>query len=104
MMTETTAGVPFLIHPPHPGGPEPTSGQLPFFILITVIESLAFAENHRGRALAVYLGTAWFLVNWVPHTALHIYIGENMGALLRILAAAAMAVGFAPLLLQKQRA
>ncbi len=31
-----------VIWPPAPGGPEPTAGQLPFFILLAVFETLTF--------------------------------------------------------------
>jgi hypothetical protein len=31
-----------VIWPPAPGGPEPSTGQLPFFILLAVFEALTF--------------------------------------------------------------
>ncbi len=38
----------------------------------------------KGRALAMYLGTAWLLVNWWLHDGLHMVSGMNPGALVSI--------------------
>src|SRR5215207_8090427 len=44
-----------VIWPPAPGGPEPSAGQLPFFILLAVFEALTFG-----------LGVSFLLFGFVP--------------------------------------
>jgi hypothetical protein len=90
-----------VIWPPDPGNPEPSAGQLPFFILLSVFEAVAFglgisflmfgfpallrlARGSRLRAWAMYLSIGWLMVSWWPHTNLHINNGENMQGLLYI--------------------
>ena len=89
------------IWPPAPGGPEPTAGQLPFFILLAVFEALTFglgvsfllfgfAPLKRAvggsvwRTWAIYLSVGWFLVSWWPHDNLHIHNGDDLQGLLYI--------------------
>ena len=77
-----------VIWPPAPGSPEPSAGQLPFFIFLSVFEAVAFglgisfllfgfpallrlARGSRLRAWAMYLSVGWFLVSWWPHDNLH---------------------------------
>jgi hypothetical protein len=65
-----------VIWPPDPGSPEPSAGQLPYFILLSVFEALAFglgisfllfgfpallrlARGSRLRAWAMYLSVGW---------------------------------------------
>lgn len=77
------------IWPPHDGGAEPTSVQLPLLVIVSVVEALAFGagiafllfgrpllENApgatKGWATAAYVAIAWGLVSWVPHTSMHI--------------------------------
>jgi hypothetical protein len=89
-----------VIWPPAPGGPEPSAGQFPFFILLAVFEALTFglgisfllfgfaplqrAVGATWRAWAIYLSVSWFLVSWWPHDNLHIHNGEDLQGLLYI--------------------
>jgi hypothetical protein len=89
-----------VIWPPAPGGPEPSAGQFPFFILLAVFEALTFglgisfllfgfaplrrAVGATWRAWAIYLNVGWFLVSWWPHDNLHIHNGEDLQGLLYI--------------------
>ena len=89
-----------VIWPPAPGGPEPSAGQFPFFILLAVFEALTFglgisfllfgfaplqrAVGATWRAWAIYLSVGWFLVSWWPHDNLHIHNGEDLQGLLYI--------------------
>jgi hypothetical protein len=87
-----------VIWPPAAGGPEPSAGQLPFFIVLFAIEALAFglgisflafglplvhkaASGSRLRAWAMYLSIGWLLVSWWPHDNLHIHTGSLQGLL-----------------------
>ncbi len=73
---------------PPPPGPGPSSGQAPFFVVISALDSLllgagvafvAFGWNvvrrvapaSRGRAVAIYVTLAWLMVSWYPHIGLH---------------------------------
>lgn len=90
-----------VIWPPDPMGPEPTAGQLPFYIALSVFEAVTFglgisfllfgfAPLRRAlggpglKAWATYLSIGWFLISWWPHDNLHIHIGMDMQALLYI--------------------
>lgn len=90
-----------MIWPPSPMVPEPTSAQLPFFILLSVFESVAFGlgvsflifgwpyvkkVTGKSKTLTwlVYLSIAWYLVNWWPHDNLHIHNGMDLQGLLYI--------------------
>jgi hypothetical protein len=89
-----------VIWPPAPGGPEPSVGQFPFFILLSVFEALTFglgisfllfgfaplrrAVGATWRAWAIYLSVGWFLVSWWPHDNLHIHNGDDLQGLLYI--------------------
>jgi hypothetical protein len=90
-----------VIWPPAPGGPEPTAGQLPFFILLAVFEALTFGlgvsfllfgfaplkravGGSAWRTWAIYLSVGWFLVSWWPHDNLHIHNGDDLQGLLYI--------------------
>lgn len=90
-----------VIWPPAPGGPEPTAGQLPFFIFLAFFEALTFglgisfllfgfAPLRRAvggsawRTWAIYLSVGWFLVSWWPHDNLHIHNGSDLQGLLYI--------------------
>lgn len=81
-----------MIWPPA-DGPEPEGAVLGLLVVMGVLEALAFgvgvaflvfgypwirnlAGSSAGYALAVYLSVAWLLVNWVPHTALHMNHGN----------------------------
>lgn len=73
---------------PPPPGPGPSSDQVPFFVVLSVLDSLllgagiAFitfgwtavrraAPESRTRALAIYVTLAWLMVSWYPHLGLH---------------------------------
>jgi hypothetical protein len=83
------------------GGPQPTTAQLFFFIVLEAIQSLAFglgvsfllfglptvlrvSPNSRVMAWAMYLSIGWLLVSWWPHGHLHQVVGENLQGLLYI--------------------
>lgn len=80
---------------------DPTAAQLPFFIVLSVIESLAFglgiafiivvlpkvralAEPLRTPALRIFWATAWSVASWWPHDNFHKMNGENLQGLLYI--------------------
>ena len=79
---------------------KPTSGQLPFFIFLSLIEALLFgfgvafiiyawpwvkkASAKSNMAIAVFIAIAWLLVSWWPHDSLHIHNAMNMQGLLYI--------------------
>lgn len=85
---------------PHPDI-RPSQFQLPFFILLSAIEALAFgigiaficlgwplvrnaAPQMKGRAMAFYLSVSWLLVSWWPHDNFHVHNGLNLAGLLMI--------------------
>ena len=86
----------------HEEGPSPVGIQKVLFILLTVIQSLAFGFGFAflffgrdavksllpvegGLSLAVYLAIAWSLLSWSPHSNLHqSHNPENFGGLLAI--------------------
>lgn len=79
----------------------PTSAQLPFFMFLSALESVAFGvgvsflifgwpmvqkispENKKGATIS-FLAIAWLLISWWPHDNMHRVNGENMAGLLRI--------------------
>ena len=90
-----------VIWPPEAGGPEPSAGQLPFFVVLFAIEALAFGlgisflafglplvrkagGGSRLRAWAMYLSIGWLLVSWWPHDNLHFHTGMDLQGLLYI--------------------
>lgn len=90
-----------VIWPPATGGPEPTAGQLPFFLFLAVFEALTFGlgvsfllfgfpsisravGGSPLRAWATYLAIGWFLVSWWPHDNMHIHNGNDLQGLLYI--------------------
>ena len=111
------------------GGPQPTAGQLVFFILLEAIQSLAFglgvsfllfglptmrraSPNSKLMAWAMYLSIGWLLVSWWPHSHLHQVVGENLQGLLYIeygfhvtliIGAVVLAYGFVSLLRQQSK-
>jgi len=112
------------------GGVQPTAGQLVFFIVLEVIQSLAFglgvsfllfglptvrevSPNSRLLGWAMYLSIGWLLVSWWPHGHLHQVVGENLQGLLYIeygfhvtliIGAVVLAYGFIALLGQQSKA
>lgn len=90
-----------VIWPPAEGGPEPTGGQLPFFIVLEVITSVTLglgvafllfgfpsirevAGGSSARAWVIYLSIGWLLVSWWPHQHMHISNGDNVAGLILI--------------------
>lgn len=90
-----------VIWPPAAGGPEPTAGQLPFFIVLEVITSITLglgvafllfgfptmkevAAGSSLRAWVMYLSVGWLLVSWWPHQHMHIANGDNIAGLIVI--------------------
>jgi hypothetical protein len=87
----------------HPAQEHTPQGiQRVFFILLNVIQSLAFGlgftfllfgwqhikeilPGNKNLSLAVYLAMAWSLISWWPHTSLHQIVGmENITNLLAV--------------------
>jgi hypothetical protein len=79
----------------------PTSAQLPLFIFLSVMESLAFGvgvaflilgwkymkellPNKKSSALA-FFAIAWLLISWWPHDNMHrVNPHDNLSGLLKI--------------------
>lgn len=89
-----------LIWPPSPEA-SPTPGQLPFFMLLSLLEALFFGagvafavvcwpmlqkapEKSRKRLLPVYVSLIWLMVSWWPHDSMHIHNAMDMSGLLVI--------------------
>jgi hypothetical protein len=78
----------------------PTAMQEKLFMLLDVVEALAFGLGlafvsfawpavkrivpSTGRAAIMYVSTAWFLANWWIHDNFHMVVGFNPGGLLAI--------------------
>ena len=78
----------------------PTSGQLPFFIVLSILNSIVFGlgisfiifgwssvKNLLGNSalsLLSYLSLAWLLVSWWPHDNFHMQVGLDLQGLLYI--------------------
>ena len=89
-----------VLWPPAPGSPEPTAAQLPWFLLLGILEALVFGLGvsflvfglrvlRRARMgtspWPVYLAIGWLLVSWWPHNHLHQTISPaDLNALLGI--------------------
>lgn len=90
-----------IIWPPAEGGPDPTAGQLPFFIFLAACEAIALglgvsflafgygpirqaAGSSTLWAWLVYISIGWLLVSWWPHDNLHIHNGSDLQGLLYI--------------------
>lgn len=82
-------------------GMEPTSAQLPLFMVLGVFEAVALglaisfliwglplarkvAAGSMPRAVGLTVAVSWMLGNWWVHDNLHIQNGENMWGLLVI--------------------
>lgn len=82
-------------------GEMPTPGQLPFFILLSLFEAIAFglgiafllfglpwmrSAGPAPTALtrAAHISIAWVMANWWSHDSLHIANGLDLGGLLLI--------------------
>lgn len=81
--------------------PAATAGQVPFFMLLGVIEAISLglavsflifgrrfvlqaASGARGRANVLYIAIAWILGNWWIHDNVHMINGMNLTGLLVI--------------------
>src|SRR5687768_6624941 len=89
-----------VIWPDAEGGPQPSSTQLILFILLGVIDSLLFGLGiafliyglslvrrfvGAGRlAWLTYLGIAFQLISWWPHSNLHRVAGDSLGTIIAI--------------------
>jgi hypothetical protein len=89
-----------MIWPSPPGDPTPTGAQLPFFIVLSIIEALVLGlgvsflvfgwplvsrfSSSRPMALTSFLSISWLLVSWWPHDGLHRSNGMDLGRLLLI--------------------
>jgi hypothetical protein len=90
-----------IVWPPAEGGPEPTAGQLPFFIFLAAMESVLLglgvsflifgfplisriSSGSKSLAWTMYLAIGWFLVSGWPHDNLHVHVGDDMQGLLYI--------------------
>jgi hypothetical protein len=119
-----------IVWPIAQGGAQPTAGQLFFFVVLEVIQSLAFglgvafllfgfsavrraSPNSGLMAWAMYLSIGWLLVSWWPHAHLHQVVGENLQGLLyieygfhvtAIIAGLILAYGFLSLLRHQSKA
>jgi hypothetical protein len=85
---------------PAPAGFNPPASLLPFFVVLGLVESLAFGVGvaflifgfplvaRTGvsslAAWGGYLGIAWFLVNWWAHDGFHRVTGLSFAGLIRI--------------------
>jgi hypothetical protein len=76
---------------------QPTSGQLPFFILLSAIEAIVFGlgvafliltwpyiRAKGTHAIAAYISIGWMLISWWPHDNMHIHNGLDPAGLLLI--------------------
>ena len=90
-----------VIWPDPVGAVPPTTGELPFFVLLSVIEAVVFGlgvslvvfgrsllenvpERYRTRAVLSFISVAWLLISWWPHDNMHRANGENLQGLLLI--------------------
>lgn len=86
---------------PAPSVPHPTPEQLPFFVVLKVLEVLTFGAGvafiafglpHVRRATRqlglaawpAYAAIGWSLISWWPHDSLHLVNGLDLGGLLVI--------------------
>lgn len=92
---------PLIWPPPVDLSPAPTAGQVTLFQILGAFEALSLglgvsflfvgwsavrriAGPSQWRAVIMYVGVAWFLVNWWVHDGLHIVAGMSPRALLGI--------------------
>ena len=86
---------------PAPLTPPPTPGQVNLLMVFGAVEAVALGLGvafvilgwplgrgatapNKGRAVPMFLSTAWLLVNWWLHDGLHMVSGMNPGALIWI--------------------
>lgn len=89
-----------IIWPPAAEFPQPNQFELPFFVLLSVLESTAFGlgiaflilgypflKKHSGNSLLTklaFFSVAWYLINWWPHDNMHAHNGLDPKGLLTI--------------------
>ena len=90
-----------VIWPPHPHNPVPNAVQLPFFVVLAVLEALTFGlgvafvacglplVRRLGRGSpaftwTMFVGIAWFMLSWWPHDKMHLHNGLELSGLLVI--------------------
>ncbi len=81
--------------------PEPSSAQLPLFIVLQIVTALTFglgvsfllfglsmvrrvSADSKLRAWLMYLSIGWLLISWWPHGHLHQHSGNDVQGLLYI--------------------
>ena len=104
LMVTLVVGVPAfmldpVLFPPFEGGPAPTPGQVPFFVLLAVWDAVLLglgvsfllfgwpairrvSYDPGARAWAIYLSVGFLTVSWWPHLNLHAHNGLNLQGLL----------------------
>ncbi|MBW3583225.1 MAG: hypothetical protein KY455_09025 [Euryarchaeota archaeon] len=100
-MTGSNTPVGEKIWPPSPDNHTPEGAQLALLMTMGAVEALAFGlgvafiawgwplvkrfdVGPKGLAIATYLSISWLLVNWYPHTNLHIANGLDLWGLIGI--------------------
>lgn len=90
-----------IIWPNPADGYMPTSGQMPFYMLVSAFEAVAFGiglsfvvfgwpvfqkmrRSHPQESLWVFIAAAWLLVSWWPHDNFHRANGHDTLGLLYI--------------------
>ncbi len=88
-----------MLWPPTPEV-QPTSGQLPFLMFLSIIEALTFGagiailvlgskrvkrynQYHKGT-IPAFIALLWLLISWWPHDNIHIHNGMNLQGLIYI--------------------
>ena len=71
----------------------PTNGQIPLFIILAALESLAFGAgiaylilcwSRAQHVRSAFLASVWLLISWWPHDNMHKHNGLDMAGLLVI--------------------
>jgi len=90
-----------VLFPPADIGVEPTAGQLPYFLFLSVGDALLLglgvsfllfgfpvmrrvSPDSKLRAWTMYLSIGYLMVSWWPHLNLHTHNGMNLQGLLFI--------------------
>lgn len=90
-----------IIWPDSQGAMPPPPSLIPFFILISAVESFLFglgiafillgksvvkkvSSNSKSLATAVYISIAWLLISWWPHDNFHRAVGMDYHGLIII--------------------
>lgn len=86
---------------PPSGDIQPTPGQIPYFIVLDIIDALSFGIGAiflfkawhvfrdsnalpRRQAFVTFLALTWLIISWWPHDNFHIANGMNAQGLLYI--------------------